>query len=276
MLDNILKYSSFPTEQADDIFKQLSARYKGDEDPWGLDLEKTRETIKYLWPLYHNYFKVRVFGQENVQDCPYLVTSNHSGQIAIDGMLTSIAFAFDVQPPRVLRAMVERFFTSIPWVNMISAQSGAVLGDRHNCRALLKKGESILVYPEGVAGVAKSTSEYYQLQKFTRGFFRMSLESQVEVLPVAVIGAEEIFPYVYQAKGIAKRLRLPALPLSPCYVPLPSPVDIYIGQPYPIPDLSPDAPNKDIEEHIQNIRIQIKQLIDEGLKKRRPFKWNTR
>lgn len=276
MFQSLLNLSTPPPERLDQVFEQLKERYGESEDPWGLDLKKAKKTLGHLWPLYHDYFKVRVFGHERVDDCPYLVTSNHSGQIALDAMCTTIAFAMNVNPPRVLRAMVERFFTSLPWVNMISAQSGAVLGDRHNCRALLKRGESILVYPEGVAGVAKSTPEYYQLQRFTTGFFRMSLESRVEILPVAVIGAEEIFPYVYQARSLAKTLGLPALPLTPCYFPLPSPIDIYIGEPYPVPDLSPDAPDKELDEHIQLIRLQIKEMIDVGLKKRRDFKWRIK
>jgi 1-acyl-sn-glycerol-3-phosphate acyltransferase len=263
-----------PQERFDEVFSQLEKRYGGREDPWGLSLDKSRKTLGYLWPLYKNYFKVRVFGAEKIGQKPYLVTSNHSGQIAIDGLLTAIAFAFETEHPRILRPMVERFFTSIPWVNMISSQSGAVLGDRHNCRSLLKRGESILVYPEGVSGVAKNTSEYYQLQHFTRGFFRISLESGVEVLPIAVVGAEEMFPYVYQAKTMAKMLGLPALPLAPMYLPLPSPVDIYIGEPYPMPDLSPDAPDHLLEVHVSNIRAQIKDMIDKGLEVRRPFKWN--
>ena len=99
----------------------------------------------------------------------------------------------------------------------------------------------------------------------------MALTAQTKVLPVAVVGAEEIFPWVYQAKGVARFLGLPALPLSPLYVPLPSPVDIIIGEPYEIPDLSPEAPDKDIDLHINNIRTQIRHMTNEGLKNRRPF-----
>jgi 1-acyl-sn-glycerol-3-phosphate acyltransferase len=274
-LPNIQIGTPFPKDKEELLFEKLMERYGDHEDPWGLDLNKARTTLKYLWPLYKNYFKVRVFGTDNVQDEPYMVTANHSGQIAIDGMLITMAFALEVAPPRILRAMVERFFTSLPWVNMISAQSGAVLGDRQNCSELLSRKESILVFQEAVAGVAKSTSEYYQLQRFTRGFFRLSLKENVKVLPVAVVGAEEVFPYVYQAKSTAKYLNLPALPISPLYFPLPSPIDIYIGKPYELPVLSPDAPDKEIDEHVVKIRIQIKEMIDEGLKSRREF-WGNR
>ncbi|MCR9204470.1 MAG: acyltransferase family protein [Halobacteriovoraceae bacterium] len=260
-----------PEEMLDEIFLKLKERYPDGEDAWGLSLNKARKTVEYIWPLYKHYFKVRVFGAENVQDEPYMVTSNHSGQIAIDGMLIATAFATEIDPPRILRSMVERFFTAIPWVGTIAAEGGAVLGDRQNCLNLLSRGQSVLVFPEGVRGVAKSSFDYYKLQRFTRGFFRMSLTAGTKILPVAVVGAEEIFPWVYQAKGVAKLFGLPALPLSPLYVPLPSPVDIIIGKPYSIPDLSPEAPDREIDIHIDNIRTEIRHMTNEGLKNRRPF-----
>ncbi len=275
-MDKLLKLLNLPSlgpsdESFEEIFEQLRLKYPEGEDPWGLNLERARTTLQYIWPLYQNYFKVRVFGKENVQDEPYMVTSNHSGQIAIDGMLISTAFAVEIDPPRILRSMVERFFTALPWVGTIAAEGGAVLGDRQNCLNLLSRGQSVLVFPEGVRGVAKNTIDFYKLQRFTRGFFRMSLTTQTKVLPVAVIGAEEIFPWVYHPRKLAKVLGLPALPLSPLYLPLPSPVDIIIGKPYSMPDLSPEAHDKEIDYHIDQIRNIIRNLTNEGLKNRRPF-----
>lgn len=272
-MDNILKALKvdIPEEKFDQIFDQLKSRYPDGEDPWGLNLNKARKTLEYIWPLYKSYFQVRIFGKENVKDEPYMVTSNHSGQIAIDAMLIATAFATEMEPPRILRSMVERFFTALPWVGTLAAEGGAVLGDRQNCLNLLSRGHSVLVFPEGVRGVAKSTFDFYKLQRFTRGFFRMALTSQTKILPVAVVGAEEIFPWVYQAKGVAKLLGLPALPISPLYLPLPSPIDIIIGEPYAIPDVSPEAPDKEIDVHIDKIRTQIRHMTNEGLKNRRAF-----
>ena len=265
----------FPKKRSKEIFKELYEQYPHGTDAWGLNLNAAKNALPLVWPLYKSYFNVRVFGKENVENSEqYLITSNHSGQIAIDGMLISISMLTEFEKPRLVRAMVERFFTKIPWIAKWSSECGAVLGDRQNCINLLKRGESVLVFPEGVSGVSKSTSEYYQVQSFTRGFFRMALSSNIKILPTAVIGAEEIFPWVYQLKTVAKALNLPAIPISPCYLPLPSPVDIYYGKPYEIPkNINSDSPDEVIDIHVEKVRNEIKALIKKGLQKRRfyPF-----
>lgn len=254
------------------IFVHLRERYKDYKDPWGFNLELCEKALRKLVPVYRSYFKVRVFGAENVQDHPYIVASNHTGQIPIDGMLILIAFLLDVAPPRVLRAMVERFMAQLPFLGDFSAQTGSVLGDRANCSFLIDNGESILVFPEGVRGISKNTPDYYKLRHFSDGFYKVALQKKTPVLPVCVIGAEEMFPFVFHSKKLANALGVPALPLATNLVPLPSPIDIYIGKEIPIPEkLSEDATEKEIKEQVFHIENCIKRMIITGLKHRRPF-----
>jgi 1-acyl-sn-glycerol-3-phosphate acyltransferase len=63
-----------------------------------------------------------------------------------------------------------------------------------NCRRLLEKDEAILIFPEGVKGIAKLWHERYQLREFGLGFMRLALETNTPIVPVAVIGAEEQAP----------------------------------------------------------------------------------
>lgn len=267
-----------PPAKLKSVIEELNERYRGYHDPWGFNLEACTRAIKIFWPLYKHYFRVRVHGIENVENKPYMVVSNHTGQIAIDGMLVTMAFALDVAPPRILRGMVERFLASMPFVGDFVAQTGSILGDRKNCQYLLEKGESILVFPEGVRGISKSTNNFYKLQPFTKGFFRIALQSNTEILPIAVIGAEEFYPYVMHLKKLAKMLSMPAMPITPTFpwlgplglIPMPSPIDIYIGKPYQLPqNVSPEAVEKDLNEHIYRLENQIKEMIKHGLEHRR-------
>lgn len=256
------------------VMENLKERYKDYSDPWGFDINKISKNLGLLLPIYRKYFRVRVFGLENVEDIPYIVTSNHTGQLPLDGMLISIAMAYELpEKPRVLHSMVERFLAALPFLGSMAASSGAILGDRDNCKWLLEKGESILVFPEGVRGISKNTPDYYKLQKFTNGFFRIALQTKTPILPISVIGAEEMYPLVYHAKPLAKLLGLPSLPISANILPLPSPIDIYIGKPYYLPeDLSYEtAPDSEIRKHVYQIEKEIKKNLNIGLKSRRPL-----
>ena len=257
-------------EQFDALEEKLKVRHEIDRDPWGLEPKRAIKDLKAIWPFYKYYFNVRLHGKENVQNKPYMIVSNHTGQIPIDGMLICTAFATELESPRILRPLVERFLTSLPFLGRWSSEGGAVLGDRLNCLNLLKRGESVLIFPEGVRGIAKNTKDHYKLQRFTRGFLRMAIASDAEILPIAVVGAEEFFPYVIQLKKIARLFKIPAMPLSLNLFPLPSPVDIYIGEPYKLPQgLSAESLDEELEPHLIEIEQKIQFLTKLGLESRR-------
>lgn len=269
---NHLLLSPEDDQKITEIFEVLRERYKNYKDPWGFNLELCEKAFRKLLPLYRSYFKVRVFGAENVRDHSYIVTSNHTGQIPIDGALITMAFLIDVAPPRVLRAMVERFMAQLPFVGDFTAQTGSILGDRANCAYLIDHGESILVFPEGVRGISKNTPDFYKLRHFSEGFYRIALQKKTPILPVCVIGAEEMFPFVFHSKKLARMLNVPAIPLTANLVPLPSPIDIYIGKEIPIPEhLEAEATDKEIKENVFHIENTIRRMIIHGLKHRRPF-----
>ena len=263
--------------------KQLDATldFFEDRDPShselpGTNIKFVRRSGPLLFYLYRHYFRVRLFGQKNVKDTQYMIVSNHTGQIPIDGVLICNALLTEFHPPRLARPLIERILVKIPLVSTFLAQYGCVLGNRENCLELLQRGESVLVFPEGVRGSAKKRSQFYQTAPFSRGFYRMALKAGVEILPVAVVGAEEMFPFVYHNKTIAKMARMPALPLSPNMFPLPSPIDIYFGEPIILPqNLAATDPNEKLDPYIRCIEQQIQSMVDEGLEKRRPFFFNT-
>ena len=202
--------SSEDDQKITEIFIGLRERYKGYEDPWGFNIDVCEKTLRTLLPFYRKYFRVRVFGTENIKDHPYIVASNHTGQIPLDGMLIMMAFIMETKSPRILHAMVERFMAQLPFIGEFAAQTGSILGDRSNCEFLIDHGESILVFPEGVRGISKNTPDFYKLRPFSQGFYRIALHKKTPILPVCVIGAEEMFPFVIHAKKLADFLKVPA------------------------------------------------------------------
>ncbi|MCT4640960.1 MAG: acyltransferase family protein [Bacteriovoracaceae bacterium] len=267
-----LKLSDEDKQKKDELINQLRVKYKDYKDPWGFNIESISKALDFILPLYKNYFRVRVFGKENVQNEPYMLVSNHTGQIPIDGVLITTAFAMEIEPPRVVHSMVERFLAGLPFLGDLTAQTGSILGDRENCKWLLKNNESILVFPEGVRGISKASPDFYKLQKFSHGFYRIAASTKTKILPISVVGAEEMYPFVFHLKKIGKKFGLPSLPLTLNLLPLPSPIDIYIGEPIDISgQIHPESTDEEIREHVYKIEKKIKQNLSHGLKNRRPF-----
>ncbi len=274
-MDNTLKQFLLTAEddhKINEIFVYLRERYKDYKDPWGFDLETCEKAMRIIVPIYRAYFRVRVFGLENIKNKCYIVTANHTGQIPLDGLLIGVAFLLEAKNPRVLRPMVERFLPQLPFLGDIAAQIGAILGDRGNCEYAIDHGESILVFPEGVRGISKNTPDFYKLKPFSQGFYRIALQKKTPILPVCVVGAEEMFPFVFHARKLASLLKAPAFPISANFFPLPSPIDIYIGEEIAIPDhLEEESSDKDVKENVYHIEHTIKKMLVHGLKNRRPF-----
>jgi 1-acyl-sn-glycerol-3-phosphate acyltransferase len=166
--------------------------------------------------------------------------------------------------------MIERFLIRLPFLGEWSQRAGQVLGDRTNCIYLLNRGESVLVFPEGAKGVAKNFWEYYQLKPFGHGIIRMAIMTKTPILPVTIIGAEEMYPYVVQWKWGKKNLHLPACPISPSFpllgplgmIPRKTKIQLYIEEPYFIPEhLSLQSQETELNHHADTIRSIIQNRI---------------
>lgn len=207
-------------------------------DNWGMNREAVAVALKFIKYLYQ-YFRVEVEGIENIPSGRVLLVANHSGQLPIDGALIYYAMATQAHPPRIARAMFERFVPRVPFVSTIMSRCGHVIGDPINCKKLLLNNEAVLVFPEGVRGSGKLYWQRYKLQRFGTGFMRLALETQTPIIPVSVVGAEEIYPALYNFKFLAKLLKLPYFPITPTWpllgplgvVPYPSKVSLHFGAP---------------------------------------------
>ncbi len=258
---------------------KLRLKHEKEHDPWGLKIDTLETALNIFYPIFEKYFRVRVHGMENIpKKKNFIAVANHSGQLPIDGALIIAAFIMEQKSPLLLRAMGERFLFKVPFLAKAATQSGTILGDRKNCRYLLEHGHSILAFPEGIKGITKSTQDFYKLQSFTHGFYRLALEKQVDVLPITVIGAEEFYPYVYHSKELASLFNLPSFPITPLFplagllgaLPMPSPVDIYIGKPIkPKKGLDSNAPKSEIYAEVQKVKAKIHNKIKKELPKKR-------
>ena len=167
-----------------------------------------------------------------------ILVSNHSGAIPFDATMIACALD-DAGHPRPARFLYDRFVDHLPWIPRFYQRAGAVVATHENASRLLEKGELVGLFPEGVGGLAKLYSERYVLQSFSTGFVRLALRHGAPVVPVAVVGAEEIYPLIARVQGFGKLLGIPYLPITPFFpllgplgmIPLPTKWMIRFGKP---------------------------------------------
>jgi 1-acyl-sn-glycerol-3-phosphate acyltransferase len=208
------------------------------DDPFGLDLEFRERAIPAVRFLYERYWRVEAMGLHNVPERgPVLYVANHSGALPFDGAM--ICMALYQHDRRALRFLYDRFVANVAPVDAAYRRLGGVVATRENASELLKRGEHVLIFPEGVSGVAKPFSERYRLRSFSPGFARLALALDVPVVPVSVVGAEEIYPLVGRAETAGKMFGMPYLPITPFFpilglfgtLPLPTKWFIKFGKP---------------------------------------------
>jgi 1-acyl-sn-glycerol-3-phosphate acyltransferase len=208
-------------------------------DEFGLDPEFRARALPFFRLLYEKYWRVEARGARNVpKSGPVILVSNHSGALPFDATMIACALE-EARYPRPTRFLYDRFVENLPWIPSFYRKAGGVVASRENAARLLEKGEIIGLFPEGVPGLSKLYSERYVLQPFSGGFVRLALRFGAPIVPVAVVGAEEIYPLVGRLKKIGQIFGAPYLPVTPFFpllgplglIPLPSKWQIRFGKP---------------------------------------------
>lgn len=248
-------------------------------DPWGMHPDYLLRFALAIKPLYDKYFRVETYGLKNLPEGRVLLIANHSGQVPIDGVMIALALLFEADPPRFARAMVEYFAWQLPFVSTAFARLGQVIGTPENCRRLLDADETILVFPEGVNGISQPFNKRYQLQKFGTGFMRLALDTKTPIVPVAVIGCEEMVPGIGRLP-VPKGLGIPYVPLTPTFpwlgplglIPLPAKVRLYFGEPMEFKG-EPNDEDVIVERKVKRVRMRLQSMLNDGVKRREHVFW---
>ncbi len=247
-------------------------------DPFGLDPQWAKYALYTVGLLHRRYFRTEVHGIEKVPEGRILLIANHSGQVPIDGALIGAAMFMDAEPPRIVRAMVEKWAVSLPFVSLLFARVGQVVGVQENAKRLLAQGEALLVFPEGTRGISKTFDKRYKLSEFGLGFMRLAIETNTPIVPVAVVGAEEQYISVANVETLAKLLRMPAFPIIPQLflpggqLPLPTKYRLWFGEPMTFTG-DPDDDDSIIDEKVWLVKQTIQSMLNRGLKERSHIFW---
>ncbi|MBF0236956.1 MAG: acyltransferase family protein [SAR324 cluster bacterium] len=235
-------------------------------DPWGYNEDRLRQFAKLGQWIYEKYFRTEAFGLENIpSQGRALIIGNHSGQLPMDGILVSIALLTNPHGSRVPRAMIERFFPTVPFLGNFLNEIGAVVGDPVNCIKMLQRDESVIVFPEGVGGSGKPWKKRYELQRFGTGFLKIAIETRSPIIPVGIVGCEETIPSLGSIDPLARMLGLPYVPISLPVI-LPAKVYLHFGKPMMFEG---DPTNETrLKEMVEEVKNSIRSLIQDGFDKR--------
>jgi 1-acyl-sn-glycerol-3-phosphate acyltransferase len=187
--------------------------------------------------------------------------------------MTSLAL-LDHQPAhRHLRMLGADLVFKLPIIAPLARKGGNTLACNPDAERLLSSGELVGVWPEGFKGIGKPFSERYKLQRFGRGgFVSAALRTGAPIIPCSIVGAEEIYPMIGNAKTLARVLGLPYLPVTPTFpllgplgaVPLPSKWIIEFGEPIETASMG-GAAAADDPMLVFNLTDQVRETIQSTL-----------
>jgi 1-acyl-sn-glycerol-3-phosphate acyltransferase len=250
--------------------RRLTGQYEVDEFGFDPDL-----TDNLLYPLlrqaYRHYFRVECTGVENLPDGPALIVGNHSGTIPIDAAMLTVAVHDETPLRRHLRLLGADLVFRVPILSELARKSGSTLACNPDAERLLRQGQYVGVFPEGFKGIGKPYRDRYKLQRFGRGgFVSAALRTGTPIVPVSIVGAEEIYPIIGNIRPLARVTGLPYVPITPLFpwlgplglLPLPSKWLIEFGKPI---DTTPYADEADDPIVVFNLADQVRETIQQTL-----------
>ncbi|MEW2547525.1 lysophospholipid acyltransferase family protein [Streptomyces sp. NPDC047002] len=254
--------------------RRVTGEYEVDD--FGYDEELTEQVLMSLIrPVYEKYFRVEVKGVENIPaEGGALVVANHSGTLPLDGLMMQVAVHDHHPAGRHLRLLAADLVFMLPVVNELARKAGHTLACTEDAAELLGRGEVVGVMPEGFKGLGKPFGERYKLQRFGRGgFVSTALRTGVPIVPCSIVGAEEIYPMLGNAKTLARLLGIPYFPLTPTFpwlgplgaVPLPTKWTIQFGAPIATDGHPPEAAEDPML--MFNLTDQVREQIQHTLYK---------
>lgn len=253
---------------------RMSGEYETDE--FGFDPEYLEAIRPIFHFMYRHYFRATSEGVERIPaEGPVLLVANHAGIIFWDGAMVMSAIDLEHPRPRPLRAVFLSWFARLPFIAPLLARFGHVQAMPENTLELLKRGKLVAVFPEGMKGAGKLFRDRYRLKRFGRGgFIKVAVEAGAKLVPVSVVGAEEVYPMFYRLGGPTGRiLGLPFIPFTPTFpwlgplglIPLPARFRIRFHEPIDSGAVSPEKAHDFtfIDAETQKVREIIQASLDE-------------
>jgi 1-acyl-sn-glycerol-3-phosphate acyltransferase len=213
---------------------------------------------------------VEVEGVERVPAGRALIVANHTFGFDIVFAMSALFRATG----RVVWSLGEHAWWKFPFLRRMAARVGTVDGTPDNADALLAHDQLCLVLPGGLREAMKPRELRYRLLWGHRyGFVRAAIRNRAPMVPLAAIGADDVFEIVGNAFERGKYLGFP-LPRPWAGLPIPHRVKLrYVfGDPISPQARPEEAGNTDVLRSARReIEGALQEIIDGELARRAGF-----
>ena len=210
---------------------------------------------------------VEIEGIERIPKGRCLIVANHT-------LGWDVAFAVAAvfrETERVVWSLGEHAWWRFPFVRRLAVQLGTVDGTPENADKLLSGEQMVLVLPGGLRESVKPHELRYRLLWGRRyGFVKTAIRNQAPIVPLAMVGADDVFDLVGDAMSRGRRLGFP-IPRPAHWLPIPHRVKLkgIFGDPVEIrarPEEAEDAST--LRRVRREVEGALHELLDEELARR--------
>jgi len=226
-------------------------------------LERTSNFLGFLEKRLH----VEIEGFENIPPGRCLIVANHT-------------FGFDVafavaavfrRTGRVIWSLAEHNWWRVPFLRRWAVEVAMVDGTQENADALLQGDQAVLVLPGGLRESVKPHELRYRLLWGRRyGFVRTAIRNGAPIVPLAMVGADDLVELVGDAMQRGRRLGFP-IPKPAHGLPIIHRVRLkgIFGEPVPMESAPEDAEDpKVLRRYRREVEGALYEIIDEELSRR--------
>jgi 1-acyl-sn-glycerol-3-phosphate acyltransferase len=252
-------------------------------DDRGFDAVATKRNFFLVEQIAGRYFRATTMGAENIPAGGVLIVASHSGVYPWDATLLV---------PEIYR-LTGRFSWNAGhefWGRYGSLKdslvpTGVVLGGRSEFEELLRHGEICTIFADAGHGMRRAyylESGRYKVKPVKGfapgrgGYIKVALRTRTPIVPVAIVGAEEVHYSLGDIPQLAEYLGVPFFPLVASIFPLPARIYIRFGEAIRL-DAPPEAADEQpvVDRLNEQVRGALQTLIDDSLQRRRGIYWSS-
>jgi 1-acyl-sn-glycerol-3-phosphate acyltransferase len=249
----------------------------------GFDPVTTKRQFFLIEQIVARYFRGTTMGAESIPDGRVVIVASHSGVMPWDAILL-VAEIYRLTGRFSWNAGHE-FWGRFASLRDLLVPTGMVLGGRADFEELLRRDEICTIFAD--AGEGNRHAYYLDSERYKvkpekgfapgcGGYIKVALRTRSPIVPVAIVGAEEVHYCLGDVPQLAAYLKVPFFPLVASPVPLPARIYIRFGEAIRL-SAPPEAADQQtvVDRLNEHVRSTLQALIDDTLRRRKGIYWSA-